>query len=462
MTESETHTDLEARLRQIVADQREEALALLDALLQASRAGEAAMQEIVARELAAAGFTIDHFEADLAALANHPEFSLLPELAELGTAGRPNVVARLSGADGDQGRSLFVFAHVDSYPLDPASWSVDPYRVTMGEDGRAYGYGIADDRSGIVGMVMAARALATAGLRPAGSLVMASCLGKHLGAAGTLAVMDRGYGGDAAVYLHPAETGAGLAEFKSVTLGLVQFRVTVAGASPHFRERNQTPAAHQGSNAIQRAAQVIAALTRWDASRGERIRHAQIEAAIGRATNLNITGIDGGMNDNQMPEECVFTGMITFPPGETVAEVRASFEEAVRDAARSIPGWTDRLPGVAWQPMMANPGETDPNGAFARTFVACIEATTGQTPAVWPAHTASDIRFPLIYANAPTVGFGPRAGNFGGPDEWLDVEDFSRAVASLSLLIARWCGVVPVSALTLLPPLPSSRERGNT
>ena len=87
---------------------------------------------------------------------------------------------------------------------------------------------------------------------------MASCLGKHLGAGGTLAVIDRGYGGDAAVYLHPAETGAGLTEFKSVSLGLVQFRVTVEGRSPGFREQNQTPAAHQGHNAVQRAALVIA------------------------------------------------------------------------------------------------------------------------------------------------------------------------------------------------------------
>ena len=75
----------------------------------------------------------------------------------------------------------------------------------------------------------------------------------------------------------------------------------------------------------------------------------------------------------------------------------------------------------------------------------CIEETTRKTPAVWPAHTASDIRYPLLYAHAPTVGFGPRAGNFGGPDEWLDVDDFARAVQSLMLLIARWCDLVPVS-----------------
>jgi acetylornithine deacetylase len=289
---------LETKLLHTVAEQRPEGLVLLDALLRAARDGEAAMQAIVARELRDLGYEIEVFEADLDALTVHPEFSLLPELAERGTSGRPNVVARVPGG---AGRSLFVFAHVDSYVLDPAAWSVDPYRVTVGADGRAYGYGIADDRSGIAGMVMAARALAAAGVRPAGTLVLASCLGKHLGAGGTLAVIERGYGGDAAVYLHPAETGAGLSEYKAMTLGLVQFRLTVAGASPHFREKNQTPAAHRGINAIQRAALLIAGLTAWDAERGAQISHPLVDAVLGRATNLNFTGIEGGGGDNEVP-----------------------------------------------------------------------------------------------------------------------------------------------------------------
>jgi acetylornithine deacetylase len=436
----ERQADLETQLLRIVEAQRADGLALLDELVQAARGGEAAMQAIVARVLRDAGYATEIFEADLTALQDHPEFSLLPELAALGTAGRPNVVGRMPGAG--SGRSLFVFAHIDSYVLDPAGWSVDPYRVTPGEHGRVYGYGIADDRSGIAGMLMAAQALAAAGLRPAGDLVMASCLGKHLGAGGTLAVIDRGYGGDAAVYLHPAETGAGLTEYKAVTLGLVQFRVTISGKSPGFREKNQTPAAHRGINAVQRTALVIAALIAWNAERGSRVRHPLVEAVLGRSTNLNITGIAGGAIGTQVPEDCAFTGMITFPPGETVVEVRNAFEAVVRQAAHDVRGWTERLPQVEWLPMMASPGETDPDDVFTRTFTGCIESTTGQAPVVWPGHTASDIRYPLVYTHAPTVGFGPRAGNLGGPDEWLDVDDFMRAVQSLTLLISRWCGLI--------------------
>src|SRR5262245_20200439 len=106
---------LEDRLLRTVEAQRADGLALLDELLRASKEDEAAMQAIVAGALRDAGFELDVFEADLAALHAHPEFSLLPELASLGTAGRPNVVARMPGAG--SGKSLFVFAHVDSYSL---------------------------------------------------------------------------------------------------------------------------------------------------------------------------------------------------------------------------------------------------------------------------------------------------------------------------------------------------------
>jgi acetylornithine deacetylase/succinyl-diaminopimelate desuccinylase-like protein len=93
---------------------------------------------------------------------------------------------------------------------------------------------------------------------------------------------------------------------------------------------------------------------------------------------------------------------------------------------------------------MANAAGSDIDGPYVRAFTDCVAAVTGKAPTVWPAHTASDIRYPLLYANAATVGFGPRAGNFGGPDEWLDIDDFLRATTVLTILTARWCGTTAV------------------
>ena len=134
--------------------------------------------------------------------------------------------------------------------------------------------------------------------------------------------------------------------------------------------------------------------------------------------------------------------MITFPPGETVAEVRDAFETAVRDAARAVPGWTGRLPQVEWLPMMATPGG-DRSERRVHTDVRLLYRGDDRADAGGLAGAHLE-RYPLPAAlrHAPTVGFGPRAGNLAGPDEWLDVDDFMRAVRSLTLLIARWCGLM--------------------
>ena len=78
MTAANAH--LETRLLDAAEEQRADGLALLDELLRAARDGEAAMQAIVAREFRDAGYETDVFEADLASLQSHPEFSLLPSL----------------------------------------------------------------------------------------------------------------------------------------------------------------------------------------------------------------------------------------------------------------------------------------------------------------------------------------------------------------------------------------------
>ena len=42
---------------------------------------------------------------------------------------------------------------------------------------------------------------------------------------------------------------------------------------------------------------------------------------------------------------------------------------------------------------------------------------------MYPAHVASDIGFSIRYLDAATVGLGALAGNFYGPNEWVDAED---------------------------------------
>ena len=80
-----------------------------------------------------------------------------------------------------------------------------------------------------------------------------------------------------------------------------------------------------------------------------------------------------------------------------------------------------------------------------RLVADAIVAVTGQLPHVNPLHTASDIRNPIVQAGIPTVGLGPLGGNLtqnGLTDEWVDLEDYRRAVEVAAAIIDGWCGTV--------------------
>ena len=72
-----------------------------------------------------------------------------------------------------------------------------------------------------------------------------------------------------------------------------------------------------------------------------------------------------------------------------------------------------------------------------------IHQVTGEAPHVNPLHTSSDIRNPILQAGIPTVGLGPLGGDLtqnGLTDEWVDVEDYLRAVKVAAAVIDGWCG----------------------
>ncbi len=427
---------MSAALIQAAATARADAaLALLRALIAAQPDGEAAVQNCLADALRAAGATVrDHryFPADVQLLH---EFAAQPPPEE-----RSAILGEAGAGDGP---SMILFAHPDSEPLQPAhGWSVDPFAGVV-RDGRLYGWGISDDLSGVAIMVSALDVLRAAGLTPRGRVVVASTPSKRH-ARGVHALLHSLPPADAAVYLHPAESGAGMGEVKTHASGQLEFRIVVKGRAPDTTEPGHTSFAHLAVNAIDKARIVLDALSALDAARGARVRHAVLDAAIGRATNLLVAGITGGgPKASRMPLECVITGAIAFPPGETLEAVRADIETAIADAARSD-AWLAAHPPSITFPAGVTGAEVPDGHPLLEATRRVIAEQTGTMPFVNPLHTASDIRNPMVQKGIPCVGIGPLGGSLtqnGQVDEWVDVADHLRAVAVTAALIAEWCGV---------------------
>ncbi|MGI8697480.1 MAG: M20 family metallopeptidase, partial [Mycobacteriales bacterium] len=151
------------------------------------------------------------------------------ELVVTGAApGRPNVVATIVGGGGD-GPHLMFEGHTDVVTEGSAdAWSRDPYAADV-VDGRLYGRGSADMKSGVAAMLYAVKALADAGPFPGRITVgaLADEEGMMLGAK-AFSVSAAAAGIDGVIVCEPEED-----EVCTCSKGGVRYRIDLRGAMAH-------------------------------------------------------------------------------------------------------------------------------------------------------------------------------------------------------------------------------------
>ena len=417
---------------------KERHISFLRRLVRSTKEGEESVQRLVAERFKELGCQVDVLRVLPTSLTLKKQFASddLVDLTE-----RVTVVCNLQGSG--NGRNLLFFAHPDSQPVTSTSrdWNHDPFEATV-EDNKIFGWGVADDLAGVAIMAEAVDAVRTAGIPLQGDVYLGSTASKR-NARGIIALLSRGYHADASIYVHPAESGAGLNEIKSMASGLLRFRIKVSGQPPSTTEPDQTAFAHLGTNPIDKANLIIQALKKLDTRRGETIHNKTLDAAIGRSTNLLIGHISCGTAKRlyQMPSECVISANVTFPPNEELSKVRTDIESAVADAANADPWLAEHPPSIDW--LFGTPGvEVPVEHPLYQTVSAAIQAATGKTPHLNPLHSASDIRNPILFSGIPTVGIGPLGGGLsvtGGENEWVDLEDYIIAIKVCAKVIVEWC-----------------------
>jgi acetylornithine deacetylase len=332
------------RVTVAVAQRAEAHVRRLQALVQVASGGEEATQAWVASALGEAGCAVESLRYAPRALSAPHQFARDAG----GPAERTCVVGRLGPPAAGAAR-LLLFAHPDVEPVAGVErWRHAPF-AGAAENGRIYGWGVADDLAGVAVMLGAVEAVRDAGLTLRRGLIAASTPSKRSGL-GIVAFLDRGHRAEGAVYLHPAESGRGLAEIKAVTCGLLRFRLTVTGRPADTREPEQTPFHHRAVNPIEKACDLAGALRALAERRAGRIRHAALEAAIGRATNLQLAYLHAGDPEllGRVSETCVLGGTVTFPPDERMEDVQKEIEDAVAGAAAGDPWLREHAPALEW------------------------------------------------------------------------------------------------------------------
>lgn len=418
------------------------AKAAVDFLLELVRAvehGEDRVQDLVAKRLAAAGCTIENQRYNPKTVVLKDEFADAQVVAD---GDRVNVIGRLAGTGG--GRSLILFAHPDGEPIQRLeTWSKPPFKGVQ-ENGRLYGWGVADDLAGVASGVIAIELLVKAGLKPKGEVLMASSPSKRH-ARGVVALLQHGYNADGAVYLHPAESGAGMRDIKAFCSGQAEFHIAIDGQLPDTNEPNHTVFYHRSVNPIDKAMVIHRALVELGEARAKRVHHPLLEAAVGRSTNIQVSRIRCGEMSRyaRLQPNCEMGGAVSFPAGERPEAVRAEIEAAVAAAAKADPWLRDHPPRLKWLSSIIG-AEVSLDHPLYKIVESAVIACTGTEPHVNALHTISDIRNPIIQKGIPTVAFGCKSGDLtqaGQVNEWIDVDDYVRMIKVTAATIAGWCGL---------------------
>ena len=399
---------------------------------------EGAVQALVQKRFAGAGLEMEAFEANLEELREHPAFSAPRFSLEKGYAGRPNVFGRMRGAGG--GRSLLLFCHADTVPPGPrTAWTRDPFGGEV-EDNRLYGRGSGDAKSGLAVMIACAQALQGAGVRLRGDLTLLSTVEEEEGGGGgMLACVLRGLKADGAVYTHMKPGGFGGVDIGSG--GDVSFRITVPGQAGH------KGSAHLFVNAIEKAEKVHAALRELDAQRGAMVREPLVEKRFEisglepRTVNLVVTMIRAGVSIGQLPAECILEGVAGVAPKESLEEVRELLESHVARAAEADPWLRENPPRLEWTERRAQSCLTDSEHPFVRTALSVAERVTGRPAQRQALNGTTDMRFPILYGDTPTIMFGGNCPRGHIPDEFTYIDELQLSVDGLLHLILEWCGV---------------------
>jgi len=325
--------------------------------------------------------------------------------------GRAQILARIGGKPG--GLPLGFTGHLDTVPLGAQPWSVDPFAADIA-DGKLYGRGASDMKSGVAAFVIACIALADRLARTSGVMLVITA-GEETGCSGAEAIVrTNGQLGQVGALVVAEPTGnkplvghKGALWLEAETRG-----VTAHGSMPE-----------KGVNAVYKAARAVTALQEFDFNVA---RHD----VLGLPT-INVGTIQGGLNINSVPDRATIGIDIRTIPAQSHAQIREQLTSYLgRDVtlrtllnAKSV--WTDpHHPWISEVFQVARNVEGIDNDIGAAPYFTDASALT-------PA-----------FGSPPTVIIGPgELALAHQTDEYCQVSRIERATEMYTQLVRNWCRI---------------------
>jgi len=308
---------------------------------------------------------------------------------------RPNVIAQLKGAS--PGPHVMLNGHMDTVDAG-RGWTHDPFGCEI-EEGRMYGRGAYDMKSGLASILWAAAACKQEGLPRRGKLTLAAVVDEEAIDLGTYALIQQGYTKGLDIALVAEST-----DLKVVTAhrGRAIFEIEVSGRAAH----SQSPS--HGVNAIEKAAILLNALPQLA---------GPVHPKIGTST-VSILRIEGGQEQVMLiPDRCRVVVERCLVPGYSTAEALDDMKQLIGKLGISADVALAKRDTPFCEPFEIP--ETDP---YVRLIVESVEKTLARKTEITFHEGPCDSCILVNQGNVPTIEFGPSGGQLHEADEYVDIE----------------------------------------
>ncbi len=380
---------------------------------------EAAAQDLVSGWLKNDGFEVIRWDASSAELEEDPSHPG----SEVEREVLPLVGARHRG-DGD-GPTVVLLGHVDVVPPgDPDSWDHPPFEPVIA-DGRLYGRGACDMKSGVVAMIEAGRRLVDNG--HAGELVVVTVPSEEDGGAGTLAAIRAGYVGDLAVIPEPTGLDVVIAH-----AGAITFRMSIPGRAAHASTRRE------GVSALDGLAKVLAALAEDEVRRNE-AESDPLMMDIGLPYPTIVGKIEGGDWASTVMDRVVIEGRYGVALGQSPAESELGLREVIYDVWRHDDFLSEHPTDIEITGALFGTARLDADHDLPVGLVAAAERVMGSAPEMIGVPYGADMRLLIDEGDTPCVMFGPGdVRQAHSANEYVPVDE----VEVCADVLAEWLGDV--------------------
>jgi acetylornithine deacetylase len=328
------------------------------------------------------------------------------------------------------GKSLILQGHCDVVPTGPLDmWETPPFSPVV-RDGRMYGRGACDMKSGTIAALYALDAIGAAGMRPTSRIHFQSVIEEESTGVGALSTLQRGYRADACFIPEPTS-----GRMVRAQVGVIWFRLKVRGHPVHVFE------AGSGSNAITAAYHLIGSLEELEAEWNERAKGDRHFNSVAHPINFNPGIISGGDWASSVPAWCDVDCRIAILPGWSVADCQAEILRHVAAAARGHRFLSNNPSVVEWSGFLSEGYELKDSNEAETAFGKAFEAVYGGAVQDLVFTALTDTRFYGLNHGIPSLCFGASGAAMHGFNEYVDLDSLRKSTKTMALFIAEWCGV---------------------